>query len=472
MPGQTVGGTSGGLPGFGTQLGAGSYASTAFEMLLPASRPPTTKNLPLSVSPETKSRGTFMFASVVHVVVDGSYDWVEPVLTNVALGFVVPPATYRMVPRMPAAPFWRGRPVAVRVFQVTLGTLLTVNASTTVERPSPGDAPDVFGGVDVSVIFAETLTACGVIVSVLPLIAAVKFPALLLTTLSAGAPGALTGIALPCASAIETLKFVAFVPVMVAAHVAEMSLAPVIVEPVQFAPLAKVTPAGAVTVNVPAFASSVNSSVLTKPCCTDATARCWEMTLPVALPPLNPSYVAIVSVSFPSGRSIVSVHLMLPALAGSGPHCPGVLGFCEVEVTWNVVVCGRPPAGVIGAFVLGLATAVSVTLMAAVAAVMYLGCRAPDCAARAFALGPFGMMKVSVTGAVPGGAVWPVEPTGGVACEVPPPPPQPARRTAAVKKAAAGRKTVNTGTSNAGRRRNASRPRVLRGRSTARFLVT
>ena len=103
----------------------------------------------------------------------------------------------------------------------------------------------MFAGVAVSVIFAETFTECGVIVSVLPLIAAVKFALLLLVTLSTGAPGALSGIVLPCASATTTLKLVAVVPVIVAVQVAEMSLAPLIVVSVQFAPLAAVTPAGA-----------------------------------------------------------------------------------------------------------------------------------------------------------------------------------------------------------------------------------
>src|ERR1700736_4522355 len=165
----------------------------------------------------------------------------------------------------------------------------------------------------------------------------------------------------------------------------------------------------------------------------------------------------MVSESSPSGRLIVSVHLMLPALAGSGPHCPGVFGFCDVEVTCSVVTWGSPPAGVTAACVVGFATAVSVTLIAAVAAVMYCGLRAvlcavrpADCTARCFALVPLGMMNVSVTGAVPPGAVLVGGGrAGGAPWCVPPPPPQPARRTAAVKKAATGRKTVNTGTSNA-----------------------
>src|ERR1700681_2429171 len=178
------------------------------------------------------------------------------------------------------------------------------------------------------------------------------------------------------------------------------------------------------------------------------------------------------SESLPSGRSMVSVHLMLAALFGSVPHCPGVFGFCAVDVTWNVVLWGRPPAGVIGALVLGLATAVSVTLMAAVAAVMYRGCRAAVCAARRFALGAFGTMNVSVTGAVPGGEVCVAEPTGGVACVLPPPPLQAARRTDAVKKAAAGRKTVNTGTSSARDDGTRAARASSERRSTARMLVT
>ena len=89
----------------------------------------------------------------------------------------------------PAAPFLRAKPVGVRVLNVTPGTLATVNARMTVERPSPGDAPDVFAGVDVSVIFAETLTECGVIVSVLPLIAAEKFALLLLRDAQHGCAG-------------------------------------------------------------------------------------------------------------------------------------------------------------------------------------------------------------------------------------------------------------------------------------------
>ncbi len=58
-------------------------------------------------------------------------------------------------------------------------------------------------------------------------------------------------------------------------------------------------------------------------------------------------------------------------------------------------------------------------------------------------------MNVKVTGAVAADDVPSVAGTPGVAAREPPPPPQPARRTAAVKKAAMGRKTVNTGTSNA-----------------------
>ena len=65
----------GGLPPPGGIVGSvsdGSYASLELTTLPPTSLPPTTKNLPCSWSPATKVRGMVMFASVVHVVVDGS----------------------------------------------------------------------------------------------------------------------------------------------------------------------------------------------------------------------------------------------------------------------------------------------------------------------------------------------------------------------------------------------------------------
>jgi hypothetical protein len=185
---------------------------------------------------------------------------------------------------------------------VPVGYSVTVNESTTGERPSPGDVPDELAGVAVTEIVAVPAPR-GVIVSVLPKRLVMNCAAELLA-LKVGAPGEFNGIVIPCGSATFSVKLlVAVLWPKFAVQVADRSLEPKIVLPEHPLPQTKTPVPGGVTVIEPVFASRNMLGVLSCPAVIVNVALCCERTLPKASP------VVTVSESLPGGILIGIVHV-------------------------------------------------------------------------------------------------------------------------------------------------------------------